>query len=304
MFSSVGKDLLWVSLLGGEPFIRDDLAEIVAGLVSVCPNLFQLSIGTNGIESERVLGTVRTILKNLPAKVELYVPVSLDGPEEVHDRLRGVKGAYARSAHTFDELSALAERYSNLTVLREITLSAENLEVVPDLVRSLEGDGIHCVVTFAQDAPLYNLHEKVGLSSLPRRRVLDLIHELIPAMGWASDRARLMRSFFLRLAPRFFKDPEHQIIPCHSGWASVNIDPYGGVHPCIMIDESFGSLRSMDYDLGTVIGTSETRSIRDRIRQDDCPHCWTPCESYQTMAQEPLRTGGQFIREMIKPSSP
>lgn len=79
-------NVLYVSLTGGEPFLREDIGEIINYLNK--KRIGIKNINTNGtIISQRILN----ILKNLYPKVRFFI--SLDGPEpKSHNLFRGVTG--------------------------------------------------------------------------------------------------------------------------------------------------------------------------------------------------------------------
>src|SRR5258708_28180817 len=77
-----------VTLIGGEAYLRDDWLEIVRALRRRGMQATMTS-GGPGLAAERVAAAAEAGLQS--------VSVSIDGLEETHDRLRGVRGSY-RSA--------------------------------------------------------------------------------------------------------------------------------------------------------------------------------------------------------------
>ena len=73
---------------GGEPLLRDDLPEMIERAVGRgIPRIF---ISTNGtLVSRRWLDRLHAVRERVTLKI------SLDGPAEVHDRIRGKAGASA-----------------------------------------------------------------------------------------------------------------------------------------------------------------------------------------------------------------
>jgi 12,18-didecarboxysiroheme deacetylase len=84
--SAYGVPVLLFS--GGEPLVRKDLPDLAAYAVQ---KGMRAVISTNGTLIDR--STAKT-LKNIGLS---YVGISLDGMEEVNDRFRGVKGAFAKA---------------------------------------------------------------------------------------------------------------------------------------------------------------------------------------------------------------
>jgi len=99
------RSLVHLTITGGEPFVRRDLPELIPAMVRAS-GVPRLSIDTNGWFTERVLATVALVLRTLP-RLSLTVFVSLDGPEEVHDRLRAQEGSFAAARRTLEGLAEL-----------------------------------------------------------------------------------------------------------------------------------------------------------------------------------------------------
>jgi MoaA/NifB/PqqE/SkfB family radical SAM enzyme len=102
-----------VNLSGGEPFLYPELPEVLTFVSK--QQSFGLHISTNGtLIGEKEIA----LLKNSGASVQ----VSIDGPEEFHDRFRGCKGAFHRASQGIQQLVA-----AEVPVTIVITLCQDNL---------------------------------------------------------------------------------------------------------------------------------------------------------------------------------
>ena len=74
-----------VKVLGGEPFVRTDIVEVLRAIhEEVDPYILQLT--TNGMLTERVVEAVQAV-----AWPGLQLRISVDGRPDTHDRQRGVE---------------------------------------------------------------------------------------------------------------------------------------------------------------------------------------------------------------------
>jgi MoaA/NifB/PqqE/SkfB family radical SAM enzyme len=90
-----------VKLLGGEPFARPDMVEIMAETRRVVdPYIMQLT--TNGTATDAIVEAVRRV--GWPG---LQLRVSVDGLEQTHDQQRGVPGCWAKATRTLEALAPL-----------------------------------------------------------------------------------------------------------------------------------------------------------------------------------------------------
>jgi MoaA/NifB/PqqE/SkfB family radical SAM enzyme len=158
---------LRVNLTGGEIFMRKDIMEIF-GLLGekgyVCGY-----VTTNGvlIDEERA-----DALAGLAAVGALeHVSVSIDGPREIHDTTRGVKGTFERTAAGLARLAAAAARKRaplrisiNTTVTREsLTTLDRMVEVAIEL--GVDAIGINHLM-FATPSEVSETARLVGTSDL------------------------------------------------------------------------------------------------------------------------------------------
>lgn len=106
------------NVTGGEPYLRSDLFEILKSIRRSKADFYILTNGT--------LITRDIALRTAESGAE-GVQVSLEGPEHIHDRIRG-KGNFARALDGVRLLVA-----SGLSVTLNATLSRLNAEYIPDL---------------------------------------------------------------------------------------------------------------------------------------------------------------------------
>lgn len=90
-----------VGITGGEPTLRQDLADYYLALPDVCTRLTGASFITHGFDTDRALATYGRVAEAYRQRhLEFHGMVSLDGLGEVHDRVRGRAGAFDRAART------------------------------------------------------------------------------------------------------------------------------------------------------------------------------------------------------------
>jgi MoaA/NifB/PqqE/SkfB family radical SAM enzyme len=283
LFQKNGDHFFWVALTGGEPFLRNDLVEIVRSCVVHCPNLLLLSIVTTGVATEQILDKMTAIL-DLAPRLRIYVTVSIDGEEAVHERNRRVKGAYARSVRTIEALDKLSRSHGNLKVRIETVLSKQNLEHLDSFLSSHLIKSHETCFAFAQESDRYfNQGAGIALQGSDAETAAQAVRQVLEHPRGLSLEKLMLRTYY-RLSARFFRHPHHQVIPCYSGFVSVFVGPYGEVRPCVMMP-AVGNLKNFDFDLRDLMRSGPMLQSRRAIIEDRCPNCWTPCEAMQTMGQ-------------------
>lgn len=109
-----------VSLTGGEPTLRDDLVDVVRLVSQRLPGA-SVNINTNALLAERVERMTREILS---FRDQLMVIVSLDGLGDVHDKVRGVPGAFERADSAVASLLSLSQELRAKRLSLEINYTA------------------------------------------------------------------------------------------------------------------------------------------------------------------------------------
>jgi MoaA/NifB/PqqE/SkfB family radical SAM enzyme len=281
LFRSFGAALRWVGITGGEPTLRRDLADIARTAARNCPSLGFVSINSNGFLTDRLVRTAEDLLGELRHQ-QLLVVVSLDGPRELHDRARGVDGAFDRAVASITALQDLSERHPQLSVRTETVISEFNLAELETFSQSTPVAGVPHVYTFAMEGSRYsNTGSGVHVSADDFRKIQALMPEF-GRRGRLKGIERLIMEEYYRLTERFFADPTRQVLPCASSSASIYIGAEGELRPCSMMDP-VGYLRDYGCDVRKIIASEAFQAVRGRIRRGQCPNCWTPCEAVTTL---------------------
>ncbi len=269
---------LWVNLSGGEIFQRPDLPEIVDALTARMPKLYLVDFPTTGYFPDRLLDTCRRLVAGGVRRV--LVTISLDGPPELHDRMRGREGAHAQACAA---MRAVREaRLPRVKAYFGMTLLPENHLAIKATIRSARAE--------VEGLAARDFHFNLGMESGHYYRNLGA--ELRPPMAaWEKLQRHRRRSIdpvsfleraYQRRVPQFLRTGRSPVA-CAAVRASVFVDSRGVVYPCSIYDRPLGKLREHDYDLGRILHADEARRARTAVIEDTCPGCWTPCEAYQSL---------------------
>ena len=129
-----------IYITGGEPFLYDGLMELCRHIKS--KNL-TIQVVTNGVK-------LKERAQEIVEQGWDIICVSLDGPEEIHDRCRGVKGAYKTMKNGVKRINDLKKasgsRYPKMFLLT--TLSSTNYDHLLDTVEECEKFKPDCLVIY------------------------------------------------------------------------------------------------------------------------------------------------------------
>jgi len=272
--------LTWLSLTGGEPFLRSDLVDI-ARTINECCRIKILSIVTNGLTPE-------LIEHKVPEIAELRIPftfinVSLDGIKEVHNKVRGVYSGYDRAIDTLTRLDAIDRDFENLRCSFEYTISPFNVGSLKLLIDDLNQRGLGHLVnkaTFAI-AHIADFYRNNPLApefdNTFKARAIEDITEALKYIERISLNGFFSR-VYLKSAYTYLRT-KHTPVSCRAARGSLFINPYGGVAPCTMMSKPLFNLRETGYQLKPEL----LKQARQALKTLGCPQCWTPCEAYQSL---------------------
>ncbi|MES2854462.1 MAG: radical SAM protein [Bdellovibrionota bacterium] len=287
-FTEIAKNsphLYWLTASGGEPTNRPDFPEIVEAFKRECPNLLMVNFTTNGIDSQRILDHVRRIA-SLGIR-HLAVNVSLDGPPEVHDQIRGVRGNFVTAVETFNGIKKIPGVKARLGM----TLGESNGHLVEETIASLKQH----VPGFKRSWMHFNLphtseHYYLNKKSQARigDRVLKGFENLKRKIPFSLSPTAVVERLYHGLAERYLKSGQTPL-PCSALQSSMYISEQGDVFPCTIWNRKIANLKEHAWNPKALQELPAYRQALKEIREGHCPQCWTPCEAYQTILSNVIR---------------
>lgn len=283
MLCAPGLNIEWLTIAGGEPFLKKNFEGILQFVVNQCPSIKLLSIPSNGLDKERILQCLAPVRDQ--KKLLLYVTFSLDGPPEIHNHVRGVESGYEKTWATYNEVKQLVAHNSNFRIALETTISKYNIDHIEPFIKKLIADEHTLILAMAHNAYQYkNEEEGLLLSRESQDKIKQIILNVAGHIRGFSPENVLKRVYLKNCIPHV-ENPGRHILPCTALQNSIVVDPYGNVFPCTMWNKKIGNIKEYDYNLMALWNSGARAQARQEIRERHCPACWTPCEAYQSIAQ-------------------
>lgn len=266
-------DLELLLISGGEPFLRDDLTDIVE-IFHRSSGVRSLFIPTNGSLPETIVSTARDMLGRLP-DLQLTLMFSLEGLDETHDAIHRRAGAFDSVVETIRRLAPLRVHQHMkgrppLAVLLNSVVTSRNLDQILPLMRFAKDRlpiSSHCFTPMRGRGPV----EGLGAPSAAEFEALTAaarpFFEHYLSRQPAALRATLDRyALWLRLIRG--EGLPHQ---CQAGNYIGVIEPDGGVRHC-ELTPVIGNLRDVDFDFERLWFGAEADGMRRQIRGCSCTH--------------------------------
>ena len=272
------ETLSWIDLTGGEVTDRHDFDEIAVAAIEELPDLAMLHFPSNGSDPQRLEQLTRRILAANPSR--LVVSISLDGPPDLHDQIRGQKGSFDTALDSWKRLKNLG-----VPTYFGMTLSPWNFDRLPETMQALQDQlpgfrwrDLHH--NFIHTSPHYFGNE--GMQRLSAQQMEDAARELIVRRGPPRSAIELVERMYLRKVGDYARGGNSPQ-PCTSLAGNCFIAPDGTVHPCHVWDQAVGRLAGNGYSLAQILGKTPALRARKQVKREQCPGCWRPCEAYPTI---------------------
>lgn len=250
--------LKFINLTGGEPFVREDIAEIVEECYRHAPRIV---ISTSGWYGDRVID----LAKRFP---KIGIRISLEGLQEKNDELRGRNGGFARGLDTLKKLREMG--------LKDIgfgcTVSDRNSSDMVDLYNLSSQLGMEFATAAFHNS--YYFHKEDNMIT-DKAKVASDIGRLMERQLAESNPKSWFRAYFNMGLMNYVKGGK-RLLPCEAGTANFFIDPYGEVYPCNGMEDrywklSMGNIRNEDFM--TIWRSEQAQKVRSAVK--NCPkNCW------------------------------
>jgi MoaA/NifB/PqqE/SkfB family radical SAM enzyme len=257
------------NITGGEPFLRNDIFEIIGVIRSRGFDAFLLS---NGVLIDREKA------QKISDLGVAGVQISVEGPEKVHEIIRG-KGSFSSAMRGVQNLLE-----AGVTVTLNVTLTDINADYFMEMVEISSSAGVH----------------RLGFSRLvPSGRGADLVHNML-----RKERVKELYESIFSLKTNGLKivtgDPivnqmssdcneDNGIIPtggCAAGVSGITLLQDGTIMPCRRLNVPLGNIR--EDSLREIWATSKVLlKLRDRQSYTGkCRRCcrWASCRGCRAIA--------------------
>jgi len=258
-----------VKLIGGEPFLYDDLIAVGREVRDVVrPYIFQII--SNGTLTERIVEFVEAV--GWPG---LHLRLSVDGLAARHAEYRpGEDDAFAKVTATLEACAKLRERVPFVLGVN-FNLTGKTAKDLPEMARMCDELGVDLV----PGMPVSPFLENVDIHAA-EHRVLDVgdpavIREAIAQTRFGSKRGvtafgrRFLQTSNQRIFERLLAGGAAHPFGCRELRSMIYVFPQGQVVVCGLRHLELGSLA--ENDLPTLWRSDRARELRREV--DACPGC-------------------------------
>ena len=274
-------EMFFANITGGEPFIRQDLPEIVETLRKKAKRIV---ISTNGYFTDRIIA----LCKQYP---DVGIRISIEGLPKTNDEIRKIPDGFDRGLRTLLELRVMRIKDIGFGM----TVQDINYHDLLPLYQLAKGLGYE----FAT-ATLHNSHyfHKLDNKIEDKERVCDEFRKLIKLLLQSKRPKDWFRAYFNYGLINYIKGNK-RLLPCEMGKDGFFLDPYGDVLACNGMDkkESMGNLREQSWD---EIWNSERAEAVRRIVKNCEKNCWMIGSASPAIWHHPIKPILWVLRNKLK----
>ncbi len=277
----------YISISGGEPFIRKDIYEVIQYIKEKGLGLHISSNGTLITKED----AKRINDLGLDA-----ISISLDAvTPELHDKIRGVNGTFNR---TVNAIKYLVDYKKHTQVGISPIITDLNLEELPRLVDFANDLGIDAIRFQPWHVSLGHKETEEILNIRGNR--LEVLDEVIEQIIEKTKKYGIYTNseVYLRGIRRFFEDKNKIDIDCFAGFFSCNISCEGYVVPCAFISP-VGNVKNEPFE--KIWNSQRFNEVRKEIKKGNCQKCWMGCfiePSFRCSLKFAIRNPIKYISDM------
>ena len=247
--------MYFTNITGGEPFIREDLPDIVRELYKKSDRIV---ISTNGFFTDRII----KLCEEFP---NVGIRISIEGLEETNNQIRGLDDGFNKGYSTLKKLVEM----NHPDVGFGMTVQDANAK---DLVALYEKSN-ELNMEFAT-ASLHNSFYFVEAKNIIKDRMMVAkeFEKLVNRLLESNSPKKWFRAYFNHGLINYIFG-QKRLLPCDMSFDTFFIDPYGDVMPCngTKNKEVMGNLNNQTWD--ELWNSEQAEKVRTKVRCCD-RDCW------------------------------
>lgn len=247
--------MYFTNITGGEPFIREDLKDIVRELYKKSDRIV---ISTNGFFTDRIID----LCKEFP---NVGIRISIEGLEETNNRIRGLQDGFNRGYSTLKKLVEMKHPDVGFGMTVQ---DANAKDLVPlyklsdELNMEFATASLHNSFYFVENKNI--IHDRLMVASEFEKLINELLNSNQPK--------KWFRAYFNHGLINYIFG-QKRLLPCDMAFDTFFIDPYGDVMPCNGTKEKevMGNLNEQTWD--ELWNSEQAEKVRNKVRHCD-RQCW------------------------------
>ena len=245
--------LKFANITGGEPFIRDDIEELI---MTVRARTKRLVVSTNGYFWDRIVEVAKK-------DKSIGFRISLEGLPSANDTLRGLKDGFDRGIRTLLILRSMGVKDIGFG----ITVSDRNAKDLMELYQLAK----ELKMEFATAAVHNNYYFHKFDNQITDKKAVTTEFEKLSRELLKSNRVKNWYRAYFNHGLINYINGGRRLLPCEVGSDVFFMDPYGEIRPCNGMEETMGNIKKASFN--EIWQGEEAKRIRKLVAACD-KNCW------------------------------
>lgn len=273
----------YIILAGGEPTLRKDLPEMVETMHKHMPRLKKLMIASNVINRASVQKQYPQIARYCAKhKIRLTLGVSLDGIGEIHDKVRGVPGAFEKVMENVKFMQELQKEVP-FGMSIDPTIFSMNVQEMQKLKNLADKLDLPITFQFAAMADgYYNnsaLEEVLSVNEEGKRSIVNFLKRQIAQSSLFDALA-----YYYAEVIEQSQGSTQRNLPCPFADQGMLLNPDGTVQYCHNSQPIGNALKTPSSEL--YYSPENLAYRRDKIQGQTCSSCQMSCLFFVSLRKE------------------
>ncbi|GHV12164.1 hypothetical protein FACS1894162_8100 [Bacteroidia bacterium] len=248
----------FINLTGGEPFVREDLNEIIEVCFTKAPRVV---ISTSGWYEDKIIETA----KKFP---DIGIRISIEGLAEKNDELRGQTGGFEKGLNTLRKLKDMGIKDIGFGC----TVSNNNSADMLELYQLAQDMNLEFATAAFHNSYYFHKYDNVITN---QQTVCGNFEKLVNRQLKEKHPKSWFRAYF-NMGLINYVEGNKRLLPCEAGLVNFFVEPYGDVYPCNGLEEKYwmekmGNIRET-LDFEELWYSEQAERVREKVR-----HCLKNC---------------------------
>ncbi|MCF8069439.1 MAG: radical SAM protein [Desulfobacterales bacterium] len=282
LIDKIPEGLKYINVSGGEPFLRDDLDEIIERALEKTERLV---ISSNGYFTKKIIKLAEKFGNKIGFRI------SIEGLPAANDELRGIKNGFDHGLRSLVTLHGMGIKDIGFG----ITVSDRNAKDLIELYRLADSMNLEFATATTHNS--YYFHKNDNGYENPEM-VAGEFEKIALEQLKTNNPKKWFRAYFnmgLANKVRGKKRP----LPCEVGTDVFFLDPFGNIMPCNGSDEPMimGNLNAQTF--GDIWNSKKADEVRNQVKTCN-KQCWMIGSASPAMKKRILTPAKWVIKNKLK----
>lgn len=280
-YKKLPSSLRDINITGGEPFLRQDIVEIVRNMRSAAPHA-RFIMNTNGFMPHMVKKHLPGILQIDP---NFAFRVSIDGIGDAHDAIRRIPNGYKKILESLRIAKELGAKDLGIA----FTLIDQNVDELPKVQKLADDLGVEFSMTVATNSVIYFGSGKENLRPKNPEQLEYRLEQAAKVHLSRMSPKELMRGWFIKRLLTFVQSGKRALV-CDAGTGFFYMDSLGSIYTCHIKPWKMGNIKDRPIE--------EILANQTYVKKvAACDACWMVCTAKSMMKKKIFRVALEALKD-------